>query len=321
MRERDPGAQSASQAGLVRDAERLAGPVGEAVIRLARFVRSPTAPRPLAMPSGAHLDVSDEDTARRLLATQPAGPRKALLCAPDGRVLWSAPDAGDTPEGAALRSRVPESPGPTHAPPPLHLPLAEAELVAFDLETTGLNSRTDRPVSLGAVVLRDRMLAPRPVLYHLIDPGRPIPPRSSRIHGLTDQAVAGAPSIDQVLPIFRAFLGAAIPTAYWPTFDLAFLAPRLAAAGLPPVRCVLDPARLALALFPDWPDVQLENIALRLGIPLHARHNALGDAVLTGRIMARLLRVLHARGVTTLEQALDVQGGDAAEVILPTAGF
>ena len=56
---------------------------------------------------------------------------------------------------------------------------------------------------------------------------------------------------------------------------------------------------------PDLADHRLEAIADRLGVPVLGRHTALGDALVTGEVLLRLIVLLGARGITTLGEALD----------------
>ena len=65
--------------------------------------------------------------------------------------------------------------------------------VAVDLETTGLDPRTDAIVALAAIPFVGGQ--PQPGLVTLVQPGRPIPPPSTAIHGITDEMVAAAPAV------------------------------------------------------------------------------------------------------------------------------
>jgi DNA polymerase III subunit epsilon len=66
--------------------------------------------------------------------------------------------------------------------------------VAFDLETTGVDPFSDVPVSY-AIVGEDY------ALVELVNPGRPIPSGASAIHGITDDMVANAISIDTAIEL------------------------------------------------------------------------------------------------------------------------
>ena len=74
--------------------------------------------------------------------------------------------------------------------------IAEVSFCALDLETTGLSSLS-RIVEVGAV--RFRLGEEGEQLQTLVDPGCAIPGSASRVHGITDEMVRGAPPARQVL--------------------------------------------------------------------------------------------------------------------------
>jgi DNA polymerase-3 subunit epsilon len=72
----------------------------------------------------------------------------------------------------------------------MQLPFAlERPLVFFDLETTGLDLKNDRIIELAFIKLTPQ----GDVLERVrrFDPGIPIPPEATKIHGITDSEVAG----------------------------------------------------------------------------------------------------------------------------------
>ncbi len=77
-------------------------------------------------------------------------------------------------------------------------PATAASLLAFDLETTGVDPFTDLPVSYALVLQHPGSEGTGPdvsVDSGLIDPGVPIPPASSEVHHITDAMVVGAPGL------------------------------------------------------------------------------------------------------------------------------
>ncbi len=65
----------------------------------------------------------------------------------------------------------------------------------FDLETTGVNLSTDRIIEVAIIkILSD---GTRQVKRKLLNPGIPIPPETTAIHGITDEMVKDAPSFKQ----------------------------------------------------------------------------------------------------------------------------
>jgi DNA polymerase-3 subunit epsilon len=172
--------------------------------------------------------------------------------------------------------------------------------VAIDLETTGLDPRRDDVVAAAAIPFVGGR--PEPGFVSLVDPGRPIPPASTRIHGIDDRRVAGAPSLDDLLPRFDAACDGRLLVGHDIAFDLAVLARARRLRGLrQPEVTALDTRRLAVALYPAWKaDAELERVAARLGIEVSGRHTAEGDARLAGEILLALLEQFRRRGVHTV---------------------
>lgn len=175
--------------------------------------------------------------------------------------------------------------------------------VALDLETTGLDPRRDAIVSLAAIPFVEGL--PAPGYVTLVDPGRPIPPESTAVHGLTDGMVRGGPPLESVLHEAEPVVGGAVLVGHHVGFDLAVLARARRARGLPRWRNhAIDTGRLAASLHPDWRDFSLERLAERLGVEIVARHTAEGDALTAGRIFLALVPELEARRVRTVAELL-----------------
>ncbi len=104
-------------------------------------------------------------------------------------------------------------------------------LVVFDLETTGTDRTQDRIVEFGAV----RLLPDGSRRTHAqrVNPGRPIPPGATRVHGITDADVAQSPPFAQVAPeLLALFEGADIGGFNVVDFDLPLLATEMGRCGL-----------------------------------------------------------------------------------------
>jgi DNA polymerase-3 subunit epsilon len=71
-------------------------------------------------------------------------------------------------------------------------------LAVFDLETTGTSPGSDRIVEICvAVLLPD---GGRDVVTRRVNPGRPIPPEATAVHGISDSDVADAPPFREIAP-------------------------------------------------------------------------------------------------------------------------
>jgi DNA polymerase-3 subunit epsilon/CBS domain-containing protein len=178
--------------------------------------------------------------------------------------------------------------------------------VAIDLETTGFDLRTDAIVELAAVRCVDGRVSD--VYVTRVDPERPIPAESTRIHGIAESMVAGAPMLDEVLPRFEAVCGHFVVAGYEIDFDLAMLANHQKARGRAPLtNTALDCRRLAVVLHPEWKTLGFEEVASELGIGILGRHTAEGDAIAAAELLLALIPEIRAFGARTVGDAIWLQ--------------
>jgi DNA polymerase III epsilon subunit family exonuclease len=184
-------------------------------------------------------------------------------------------------------------------------PLRRLTCVAFDTETTGLDPAAgDEIVQLGAVRIVNGKLIREELIDQLIDPQRPIPEASSAIHGITEKMVSGQPTIDQVLPHFRHFVEGAALVAHNAAFDMRCLQLKESRTGVRFDNPVLDTLLLSSILHPHQESHSLDEIAARLNLTNLGRHTALGDAIVTAEVLLKMIPLLEAMGIVTLNDAL-----------------
>lgn len=181
-------------------------------------------------------------------------------------------------------------------------PLDRLPCTVFDTETTGLSPTDDELISIGAVRIVNGRLLRQETFERLIDPGRPVPPESQAVHGISTEMVAGQPSIQEVLPRFARFAEDTLLVGHNVAFDLRFFELEEGRTGVRFDGPVLDTLLLSGVVHPEEEDHSLEAMAARLGINVVGRHTALGDAILTGEVFLRQVTLLAARGLVTLGQ-------------------
>ena len=182
--------------------------------------------------------------------------------------------------------------------------LAELTYTVFDTETTGLEpSAGDEIIQIGATRIVNGRLLRGESIDRIIDPRRPLRPEGIPIHGITEEMVAGQPTIDQVLPAFHAFSEDTVLVAHNAAFDMRFLQIKEEATGICFRQPVLDTLLLSAVIHPNQESHKLEAICERLGINVIGRHTALGDAIVTGEVFLKMIPLLAEMGINTLREA------------------
>jgi DNA polymerase-3 subunit epsilon len=177
------------------------------------------------------------------------------------------------------------------------------KFVAFDLETTGIQPRTDAIVEVGAV----RFEGDEPVetFCTLVNPGRSIPPEASAVNGITDEMIAEQPTIQIVLADLADFCGDLPLVAHNAPFDFKFLRKAVEnCKSRAPSGVVLDSCALARIIFPGMINYKLGTLVNHFEFPAGSFHRAEEDSVYCGRLFARILETLEKAGQSATVPAL-----------------
>lgn len=172
----------------------------------------------------------------------------------------------------------------------LGTPLQAVEFVVVDLETTGGSARDCAITEVGAVRSCGGVVTGE--FQTLVNPGIPIPAFIAALTGITTTAVATAPAISAVLPLFLDFARGGVLVAHNAPFDVGFLKAAAAQLELPwPGFTVLDTARLARVLLhrDEVPNNKLATLARHFRSPTTPDHRALHDARATVTVLHGLL--------------------------------
>lgn len=188
-----------------------------------------------------------------------------------------------------------------------HTPLEDFEMVALDCETTGLDPRRDRVVSIAALPIgHGLVVAAAPALDVIVDPRMPIPQRAVSVHSIDDARVAGRPTMADVWEEVTAALAERIVVGHHVSFDLAVLAHearRIGRSWREPIH--FDTAALLGGLGLPIDRYDLAELLPRLGLrPRGARHTALGDATMTADLFVEIARRLQGQGRGTFGGAM-----------------
>lgn len=183
------------------------------------------------------------------------------------------------------------------------LPLHAISAVVLDSETTGLDTANDRMIELAAVRINDGMITDD-VFEKFVNPGVPVPPRSTEIHGITDADISDAQDFAPVMADFSTWTGHDVVIGYSIGFDLAIMNAEHQRAEIAwTAPRTIDVRHLIKICAPNLPQDSLEVAAEWLGVHITGRHRALGDAQATADIFLALIPKLRKAGINTLAQA------------------
>ena len=129
----------------------------------------------------------------------------------------------------------------------------------FDVETTGMSARNNRIVEIAALHIECDGEISR--YESLVNPGCSIPPQAMRVHRITNEMVAQAPSFRDVAFEFLKFVDKSTLVAHNARFDLAFLQESLVRCGLAQWKGkTMDSIRIFKQAYSDLPSYSLQNL-------------------------------------------------------------
>ena len=172
------------------------------------------------------------------------------------------------------------------------------EYVAFDLETTGLY-RHDTIIEIGAVRMKNGEEIER--FQTFVDPKRRLHPKVVELTGITDDMLKGAPTIEEILPQFREFVGDSVLVAHNADFDANFIRRACERQGIQWDMTFVDTLTIAQCLMPELGKFRLDIVAKKFDLADFNHHRAGDDALVCGRIAGRLFQMLKERGVADIQ--------------------
>lgn len=170
-------------------------------------------------------------------------------------------------------------------------PLRALPVAVVDTETTSLHTDKASIIDIGVIhTTLGGTDDPRIALSSLVKPSQPVPEESTRIHGITDADVAGAPTWAELVGQVAEACAGRLVVAFNAPYDFQVMRNENARVG---------------AAAPDWPWLdllvvrkatktrgrpgRLTEIAVEYGIDLDA-HGACGDALVTALLLTPLMR-------------------------------
>jgi DNA polymerase-3 subunit epsilon len=182
----------------------------------------------------------------------------------------------------------------------MQLGLFDMPLVFIDVETTGLSPwKGDRVIEIGALRMEEGKIVQK--INTLIYPECDVPYIITRITGIADEHVTGAPLFKDIWQEFEAITENAVFVAHNVNFDYGFIQSEYQRLGKSFKRHKLCTVQLSKALFPHESSHKLEHLIQRHKYEVKARHRAYDDAEVLYRFVTDMQKQ-HEHTNLTLQQ-------------------
>lgn len=181
--------------------------------------------------------------------------------------------------------KQPKAPVDNHRPKAF---IPVPDFIAFDVETTGLDFKSDRIIEIGAV----RFINGKPSdeFSTLINPGTEIPSYITDLTGISTKDIESAPSFESIADKFLEFIGTLPLCGHQIEFDQTFLNEELKRLGKTTVSFqLIDTALLSRILLQPLQRYSLKFVSESLKVDLNNAHRALHDAKASGEVASILV--------------------------------
>lgn len=167
-------------------------------------------------------------------------------------------------------------------------PARLSDVVAVDIETTGLDPKRDRIVELALVGLTDE----GEIAWEwgsLVNPQRSVPPSATRIHGIIDADLKDSPPFRDVSGAVKGLISDKVLLAHNLRFDAGFLNAEFRRCRLEvPTGRGIDTLQISRHFDPGAGSHKLADACRRYGVELRGGHRAKQDAAAVARLFVAM---------------------------------
>ena len=177
----------------------------------------------------------------------------------------------------------------------------DAEIVCFDIETTGLKVQREAITEIGAVVLKNGQITDK--FQTFVNPGRRLTPEIIGLTGITDAMLEDAPPPEEALAAFLRFVDGRPLAAHNAEFDIGFIRAGCRRAGLDFDPTYVDTLILAQNLLPELHKYKLDIVAEHLDLPAFNHHRASDDAGMVAYMLIPFFEKMRREmGISRLQE-------------------
>ena len=170
--------------------------------------------------------------------------------------------------------------------------ISELPILAVDFETTGLNAKTDKLLSIGFVALENEQIKLNSCYHQIIKTNTKLEASNVIIHQITDAQKEQGKALNLVVEQLLKALAGKVMLVHFARIERQFLQQAcLELYGLVPDFPIIDTLAIAKRQLDkrdvayDPSELRLANLRHKYQLPVHHGHNALNDAIATAELL------------------------------------
>ena len=168
------------------------------------------------------------------------------------------------------------------------------EYVCLDCETSGLNSKKDEILSIGAVHIKDNKILMRKTFNIFFKPSKNINVESIKIHHIRPVDLKNGIDAQEAIYQLLDFIGSRPIVGYYIKFDVAIISRYTKEfIGIKLPNKTIEVSSMYYKTIRkrsdyQFVDLRFDTILKKLDIPILGKHDALNDALMTAMIFLKL---------------------------------
>ena len=185
----------------------------------------------------------------------------------------------------------------------------ETIYAVVDLETTGTNIKDgDRIIQFGCALVQNGKIIQ--TISQDVNPLRDVPNKIQHLTHISADQLEFAPIFEDLAPTLVEILSGTVFVAHNINFDLPFLNGELARVGQEPLELDgIDTVELAQIILPEAPSYRLQDLTQLLSIEHDNPHQADSDALVTAKLLLKLMARLRELPLVTLAKLSELGTG------------
>lgn len=195
--------------------------------------------------------------------------------------------------------------------PDIDTPIDNMEILSVDFETTGLDAKQDKLLSVGFITLKKKEMSLKTSYHQIIKTKAQLEESNVIIHHITDSQKERGQALKIVVETLLKALAGKVMLVHFARIEKQFLTEACYELyGMAPVFPMIDTLVLAKRRLDkrdvayDPSELRLSNLRHKFKLPEHHAHNALNDAIATAELFMAQMSRKNKDGKTTLKEVL-----------------